>query len=193
MRSRAMSDSPAVRLVTNTPHSKPRAFVRLVRVSYAFAFFFVFLCVCASSQAQNPGNYDTANIMSALRATHDDLVMLSSHRGVHALVDGSNKFVPENSLQAIGLAAQAGLEIVEIDLKMTSDKQVVLSHDTTWGREICYSNHWYATSPFDPFTAPGSNSNDSTNPKISDVPPGIHEVVLVFNLPQGFRQSVLWS
>jgi hypothetical protein len=73
----------------------------------------VWMAVGGSSTAiaQNPNNFDIPKIMVTLKGTHDDLVRLSSHRGVHALVDGSNPYVPENSLQAIGLAAQAGLEL----------------------------------------------------------------------------------
>jgi glycerophosphoryl diester phosphodiesterase len=73
--------------------------------------------------------------MDAINQPNADLVTLSSHRGLHALVDGSYPRVPENSLQAIGLAAQAGLEMVEVDVKLTSDGVPILSHDTTWGRE----------------------------------------------------------
>jgi glycerophosphoryl diester phosphodiesterase len=48
--------------------------------------------------------------------------MLSAHRGIHALA-GLNQAagVPENCLQSIGLAAQEGREMIELDVKLTSD------------------------------------------------------------------------
>jgi glycerophosphoryl diester phosphodiesterase len=68
--------------------------------------------------------------MSALFNPHSDLVMLSAHRGIHALA-GLNQAsgVPENPLESIGLVAQAGWEMIELDVKLTSDGVPMLSHD----------------------------------------------------------------
>lgn len=122
---------------------------------------------CAGLQAQNfnPRNYDTDRIMEAIKTPHPDLTLLIAHRGIHALVNGRDPHVPENSLQAIGLAAQRGWEIVEIDVKLTRDGIPVLSHDATWGRETCYSSCWIA-GPFDPFHEKGVSCN---NPLVSDL------------------------
>ena len=63
-------------------------------------------------------------------------VLVASHRG-----DWRN--YPENSLPALRSAIDRGVDIVEIDLKMTSDSVLVLMHDaridrTTTGRgRVC--------------------------------------------------------
>ncbi len=117
----------------------------------------------ASLQAQsyNPNDFDAIRTLSEFENPHKDLVLLASHRGNHALVDGKYPMIPENSLQAIGLAAQSGIEIIELDIKLTSDGVPVLSHDMTWGRETCLGVFGH----FDPFGTP--YSNDSYNPTVS--------------------------
>ena len=122
----------------------------------------------------NPNNFDTAKIMQQLRNPSSNLVMLSSHRGVHAVPDqpGQAQLVPENSLESIGLAAQQGWEMIELDVKLTSDGLPILSHDLPWGRQWCGlssvlgggNNTWY-----NPFIPPGQNAeNDSVNPAVKD-------------------------
>ncbi|MBB5319404.1 glycerophosphodiester phosphodiesterase family protein [Tunturibacter empetritectus] len=119
----------------------------------------------------NPNNFDTPNIMSALFNPHSDLVMLSAHRGIHALAGLSQAAgVPENSLQSIGLAAQAGWEMIELDVKLTSDGVPILSHDKTWGREWCGLGSVFSpgsANPYNPFTPPGSIFNDAKNPAVN--------------------------
>jgi glycerophosphoryl diester phosphodiesterase len=118
----------------------------------------------------NPYGWSPSSIMTTIGTWHPDLTVVMSHRGSHASVNGSNRFVPENSLQAIGLAAQGGVEAVEVDVKLTSDGVPILSHDYNWGRETCNSAHFYLTSPFNPFIAAGNSSNDALNPAVSSVP-----------------------
>lgn len=69
--------------------------------------------------------------MQEIEHPHSDLATIPSHRGLHALVDGTYPKVSENSLQAVGFAAQAGLEMIELDVKLTSDNVPVMSHDLT--------------------------------------------------------------
>lgn len=115
----------------------------------------------------NPNNFDAVNIMSEVLHPQNDLILVASHRGLHALVNGNDPGVPENSLQAIGVSAQAGDEEIELDVKLTSDGIPILSHDQSWGRETCtYLNGGGPGDgvPFDPFQAQGSNStNDARN------------------------------
>lgn len=103
--------------------------------------------------------------MAALYTPHPDLVLLSAHRGLHALANTSQTpRVPENSLESIGYAAEAGWEMIELDIKLTSDGVPILSHDKTWGREWCAVSASSPNLPNDPFTPPGqSASNDNTN------------------------------
>ena len=49
-----------------------------------------------------------------------------AHRGLHA----KDKSVPENSLAAFSLAVEAGYGI-ELDIRLTKDKQIVVFHDDT--------------------------------------------------------------
>ncbi len=126
----------------------------------AFVASFLLMGAGASLHAQNfnPNGFDAVLTMSQIEHPSSDLVLLSSHRGLHALVNGTNPGIPENALDAIGLAAQAGLEEIEIDIKLTSDGVPVLSHDLTIGRETCpLSNPNLA---FNPFLAQGSNPNN---------------------------------
>ena len=116
-------------------------------------------------QAQNPNNYDSAKIIQALIHPHNDLVMVVAHRGIHADYPGRNYAgnTPENSLSSIGLAAQRGAEIIEVDIKLTSDNVALLSHDTTSGREMYNAG---LSTQFDPF-APQTTGNDLLNPQIN--------------------------
>lgn len=47
---------------------------------------------------------------------------------------GESHLAPENTLSAIDLAWQLGDEIVEIDIHLTTDKRLILSHDATTTR-----------------------------------------------------------
>jgi glycerophosphoryl diester phosphodiesterase len=116
----------------------------------------------------NPFGYSADLIMKEVENPHSDLTMVVAHRGLHALVDGSFPTIPENSLKSIRLAAQNGLEMVEVDLKLSNDGVPMLSHDENWGRETCY-----LAPPtffnFDPFTPEGSYWNDYNNPVVRTV------------------------
>ncbi len=117
----------------------------------------------------NPNNFDSAKIMAAFATPHSDLTLISAHRGIHALAGTSQApYVPENSLQSIGYAAQEGWETVEADVRLTSDGVPILTHDKTWGREWCgLTSVPYPKATYDPFTAPGNPANDSVNPAVS--------------------------
>jgi len=121
--------------------------------------------------ASNPNGFDTPNIMNALYNWEPDLVLLSAHRGFHALAGLSQvPGVPENSLQSIGYAAESGWEMIELDVKLTSDGVPILSHDKTWGREWCGLSTILSPvppRPYNPFTPPGNSTNDSVNPAIN--------------------------
>ena len=126
----------------------------------------------------NPNNFSIPSIVQALKTPHSDLSIVISHRGLHALLDGSFPYVPENSLQSVGLTAQAGIEAVEIDVKNTADGIPIATHDYTWGREWCGAKSIFdPRNPlgyFDPFTPPAESgqpptSNDLVNPQVNTV------------------------
>ena len=53
---------------------------------------------------------------------HPEHILVAAHRAVH------NKY-PENSLPAVKRAIDAGIDIVELDIRETKDKKLVLMHD----------------------------------------------------------------
>ena len=57
----------------------------------------------------------------------DDHIMVVAHRG-----DWRN--APENSIQAVLNCIEMGIEIVEIDIRMTKDSQLIVIHDKTLDR-----------------------------------------------------------
>ncbi len=77
---------------------------------------FVFLVQSAVAQPS-----DLKQILSDLYK-RPDRILISAHRDDHGLF-------PENSLPAIGRAIEAGIDIVELDVRETRDKVLVLMHD----------------------------------------------------------------
>ena len=60
----------------------------------------------------------------------EELPKMFAHRGCWS------RIVPENSIPAIESVIRMGVDIVEIDLKMTKDSVLVLSHDKTIDRTL---------------------------------------------------------
>jgi glycerophosphoryl diester phosphodiesterase len=158
-------------------------FKRYLSVMYVAALF---IAGDVSALAQF-NNYDTQKVINAMRVRHDDLVMLAAHRGIHSLLNNpSYTEVPENSLQAINIAAHEGIEIVELDVRLTQDGVPILTHDSTWGRETNVGANWKACcfDPWGPFPGltvpdgdPGelgggadspSDPQKAINPNVSD-------------------------
>lgn len=70
------------------------------------------------------------SLKDALKELQDNAtfkIWLCSHRGNTA--NGIADFVPENSLEAIRQAVSAKADMIEIDVRMTSDGVLVLMHD----------------------------------------------------------------
>ncbi|MEZ2334298.1 glycerophosphodiester phosphodiesterase family protein [Mucilaginibacter sp. RCC_168] len=87
------------------------------------------LLVCASNllQAQL---LNTDKVINTLKSGwKNDLVTVCAHRGYWR-----ENGVPENSLRAIQRAFDNKIEMVEIDIKMSSDGEPVLMHDWNLGR-----------------------------------------------------------
>ena len=66
-------------------------------------------------------------LIAELKDPKSDYVMVMAHRA-----DWRNW--PENSLEAIESAINMGCDILELDVAMTRDSQLVLSHDNTLDR-----------------------------------------------------------
>lgn len=91
-------------------------------------YFFCLMAMMAifgQSNAQKNTRIDS--LVRMLYRPNDKHVMVAAHRG-----DWRN--APENSLRAYQLAAEMGVDIVEIDLNKTSDGVLVIMHDETIDR-----------------------------------------------------------
>ncbi len=95
-----------------------------------------------SCAPEAPRHRNAAEIAALIRNPKTDQVLVASHRG-----DWRN--FPENSIPAINSAIDMGVDIIELDLKMTADSVLVLMHDaridrTTSGKgrvsEITYDS-----------------------------------------------------
>lgn len=86
----------------------------------------VVLCGC-STPTTTPTGTRTERILSILHDPASEQVLVASHRG-----DWRN--YPENSLAAIESVIRMGVDIMELDLKLTKDSVLVLCHDHTINR-----------------------------------------------------------
>ena len=88
------------------------------------------LCVLLTGCASDPGQpADPAAPLLADLHDPDGRVMVAAHRGCWS--DGN---APENSVAAMQACIRLGVDIVELDLRFTSDGALVLSHDSTLKR-----------------------------------------------------------
>lgn len=92
-------------------------------------FFLLFASVfCLASCSQAPKYANRAEAIAAqMHDPHSKYVVVACHRG-----DWRN--FPENSAMAIESIIKMGADIMELDLKMTKDSVLVLSHDKTIDR-----------------------------------------------------------
>jgi len=93
----------------------------------AVLLLFVLLGGLCHSQEKQIETGRAAKIAAELRNPASKKVLVASHRG-----DWRN--YPENSLPAIRSAIEMGVDIVEIDLALTSDSVLILCHDRTIDR-----------------------------------------------------------
>ena len=84
-----------------------------------------------------------------------------AHRGLH------DKFVPENSLKAFGLALEKNLAI-EFDLQMTRDKQIVVFHDSNLKR-MCGIDKSINSCAYEEIKNLKLKNSQETIPLLSDV------------------------
>jgi GH18 family chitinase/glycerophosphoryl diester phosphodiesterase len=127
---------------------------------FILSMLLVFVATATAQDSENPFHYDTALIMQQIRQPSSDLVLISAHRGLHTIFGTTNnRYIPENSLAAISLAAQAGFEIIELDIRLTKDGVPILMHDTTVGGKTDFVpfNNPPILTPYNPFTNVGAN------------------------------------
>ncbi len=90
----------------------------------------LWLAACSNEPAleqKESGRPDIQKLIAQLEDPDSDQVLVIAHRG-----DWRN--APENSLQAIEYAIEMGVDMVEIDVRMTRDSVLVLMHDATLDR-----------------------------------------------------------
>jgi len=68
-------------------------------------------------------------ILERFHDAEDPHVLVAAHRGGYLSANGA--ILPENSLLAIARSIDRGTEILEIDLRSTSDGHLVIMHDST--------------------------------------------------------------
>jgi len=81
------------------------------------------MAVIMAAKAQN--NFE--QIQQSFTHTNNNVIMIAAHRGPHL------KY-PENSIPAIKEGVNLGIDIVELDIRLTRDKKLVLMHDKTVDR-----------------------------------------------------------
>ena len=87
-------------------------------------FLTLFLTVSLFAQYPPPRIYD---VLDRLQSVAYDKVLVVSHRG-------DWRYAPENSLAAVQRCIDLGVDIVEIDVRLTKDSQLVAMHDLTVDR-----------------------------------------------------------
>lgn len=88
---------------------------------FSLIFCLLFLCCTLSAQER------VQKLIQELNNAKSKNVLVVSHRG-----DWRN--APENSLQAFKNCIKMGVDMIEIDLKMTKDGHLILMHDETIDR-----------------------------------------------------------
>lgn len=86
---------------------------------------FVVLLFCTEGQSQEASRIQS--LIRLLKQANSDTVLVIAHRG-------DWRHAPENSLRSIQNCIDMGVDMVEIDIRMTKDSQLVLMHDATIDR-----------------------------------------------------------
>ena len=71
-------------------------------------------------------------ISIGLNAQNDHMLDIQGHRGARGLM-------PENTIEAFKKALELGVNTLELDVVISSDKQVIVSHEPFMSHEICRS------------------------------------------------------
>jgi glycerophosphoryl diester phosphodiesterase len=92
-----------------------------MRKVYSGLLFFIMVSIGAIAQT---GKSHFQSIQQSLLNTKSKVIMIAAHRGAH-------NNVPENSLAAIDEGIRLGIDIVELDIRFTKDRKLVLMHNKT--------------------------------------------------------------
>ena len=92
----------------------------MIRAFYSLLFFGI---ISTGAIAQS-GKSHFKSIQQSFLNTKSNVVMIAAHRGVH-------NNVPENSIAAVHEGIRLGIDIVELDIRFTKDRKLVLVHNKT--------------------------------------------------------------
>lgn len=101
----------------------------LIQLVFCFAFLAIFLA-CKQhikKKEKKTVSNSISNILKNLNDSKSKHIMVIAHRG-----DWRN--APENSIQAIQNCINMGIDMVEIDVRITKDNKLVVIHDKTLNR-----------------------------------------------------------
>jgi glycerophosphoryl diester phosphodiesterase len=99
-----------------------------------FCIFFILLISCRQEKPLTSKNNDHAVITKTISDLKSDLVNFNAEKVLVVAHRGDWRNAPENSLQAIENCIEMGVDMVEIDVRMTRDSQLVVIHDATLDR-----------------------------------------------------------
>ena len=105
----------------------------LYKPSYLVCFFLLLLAALSCKKATAPAmepmqpTGSIQQLQEKLEDANSDQVLVIAHRG-------DWRHAPENSIQAIENCVALGVDMVEIDVRMTKDSQLVIMHDETIDR-----------------------------------------------------------
>lgn len=94
--------------------------------------------------------YDVRKIIEALKKPSQNLVNVFAHRGMR-LLNAST----ENSYSSVTSGARAGCEGIEIDARLTTDKQAIVLHENEGLGRITNIRPPTGESYYNPFTGVG--------------------------------------
>ncbi len=98
-----------------------------IRKIAAVSFMILFGFLSFAQTDNNLEEYRTTRILKQIKSPSKDYVLAVSHRG-------DWRYAPENSLPAIERCIELGVDIVEIDVRLTKDGHLIAMHDETVNR-----------------------------------------------------------
>ncbi|KAL4887611.1 PLC-like phosphodiesterase [Aspergillus karnatakaensis] len=114
----------------------------------SFAPLALLLAASSANAARQP--YDVRKIVDAFRHPREDLTMLCAHRGLRW--NGT----ADNSHDAYFRAAEAGIECIETDIRLSRDGYLPMIHDGGLGRETDVGEYT-GQAAYNPYTGQGYN------------------------------------
>ena len=142
---------------------------------------FAFLALCLILQACSSSNYVQKCFQ---RTTPEGLCAAVAHRGGWFREHDGTFYIPENSPYGIRMAARLGYPAIELDVKYTSDKVLVVMHDKTINRTMRHAaDYSKIEDPVNVWTTPFAELREkyvleSSDPSMRTPIPTLEEMLL---------------